>query len=353
MSRAPRYKGVYQPHFCATCHTELTPRKTKTAFPKVYFTKLCDTCRPIVQRENALNHKASIETKQKMAESMRRAWAESKGKLSNHPRRESKLCACGCGGHTTKGRKWIHGHTSRGKKRTTEHKQRMSVGMKQAWANPSKFVSMRTQSPELIAKRAAAIRGKQRTPEQRQEIAARVHRAWQEGKFSRPETVAKRLAVLASRTPSGCSATRMDEIRAMRDLDKLRPMWSSRMSAQIQHWKDSGQLAEIRRKSRNLKGMPNHLSAKRWLIRDPAGNLHRFSNLSEWVRRHIHLFEDKRPWSKLQFELRVARGLSDLLSDGRSCSYLGWVAVSKSEMLDDGGVDPLERQAEPQGVVRG
>lgn len=132
---------------------------------------------------------------------------------------------------------------------------------------------------------------------------------------------------------------------AARDMENLKKDNSVRLATNIKKWKASGELDGIRRKGGIAKGMPDHLCAKVWIFRDPSGKTHRFSNLYEWARRNESLFEDDHPESKEPFWLRIARGLSGLLkTNGRSCSYKGWTAVSKLE-LEEGGEDLLRRTA--------
>lgn len=131
--------------------------------------------------------------------------------------------------------------------------------------------------------------------------------------------------------------------REARDWNKLSPEYSERMASKIKTWKETGKLDDIRRKAGNATGMLDHLAAKVWIMRDPYGHPHKFSNLAEWARQNAFRFVDDRPESKTPFWKRIAGGLSELLSkDGKSCSYRGWTAVSKLE-LDAGGADLLGR----------
>lgn len=135
---------------------------------------------------------------------------------------------------------------------------------------------------------------------------------------------------------------------ASRDMEKLKAVNSVRLTALQQEWKDSGKLDEIRRKAGNAKGMPDHLNALSWILRDPCGVTHRFSNLAEWARQNEHRFVDEYPEAKSPHSIRIAKGLAALLqTNGRTCSYKGWTAVSKLE-LADGGHDLLQRTTHGQ-----
>ncbi len=94
------------------------------------------------------------------------------------------------------------------------------------------------------------------------------------------------------------------------------------------------------------KGMPNHLRAKKFVIRAPWGKIFSFSNLSEWARQHEHLFVDDAttgPNPQHPFATRIASGIRSLTHrSGRVCSYKGWVVVSKTE-LQHGTADSLEQ----------
>ena len=140
----------------------------------------------------------------------------------------------------------------------------------------------------------------------------------------------------------GKSPEYMARIRAMRDVDKLRCDNSVMMKRQIAEWKSSGRLEEIRLKARLKRGLPDHLSAKQWKIRDPLGNEYSISNMSEWARQNTHRFNDTEPGSKQPFWLRVARGLTDLLKENTaSRSFKKWTAVCKAELDGSGEVLPV------------
>ena len=251
------------------------------------------------------------------------------------------LCACGCGQPVTpddrgRSRLYLRNHHFKGKTQSPKWVAKKVAGMKRAWADPSKLQTMRHQSPELVEKRAAAMRGRKLTPERVAEIKSDLKNAWKAGKFS---------------GLTGASAEQMAKIIKMRDMPKLCAENSVRLTAKMKEWKESGRLDEIRRKAGNAKGMPDHIAAKHWTIRDPNGLTHEFSNLGEWARRHEHLFEDCAPASKLPHWLRISGGIGDLLNaKGRSCSYRGWVAVSKTE-LEEGAPDPLARDKQPNSPV--
>ena len=129
-----------------------------------------------------------------------------------------------------------------------------------------------------------------------------------------------------------------------RDWEKLSPQYAKRMSAKVMEWKKTGQYQEIRRTAKLARGMPDHLAAKQWVVRNPYGKLYSFPNLNEWARQHEHLFKDTRPDSKQPFWLRISGGIRAVLAKrGKSCSYKGWVAVSKRELVEEAGYDLLQR----------
>ena len=129
-----------------------------------------------------------------------------------------------------------------------------------------------------------------------------------------------------------------------RDWEKLSPQYAKRMSAKVMEWKKTGQYQEIRRTAKLARGMPDHLAAKQWVVRNPYGKLYSFPNLNEWARQHEHLFKDTRPDSKQPFWLRISGGIGAVLAKrGKSCSYKGWVAVSKRELVEEAGYDLLQR----------
>ena len=246
------------------------------------------------------------------------------------------LCACGCGAVLTpddqgRVRRFVRGHHKIGVKHSAETRAKLSAIAKRAWADPNIYIAFRDQSPEMVEKRAAKLRGRKHSPERIEQKRARVKADWQAGKYD---------------GLTGASADHMRRIGQLVDMKKLREINSVLMAKKMQEWKDSGQLEKIRLKARIATGMLDHLHAKCWTIRDPSGGTYSFSNLSEWARQHEHLFEDCAPASRHPHWRRIASGISQLLKvNGNSCSYRGWVAVSKSE-LENGAPDFLAREME-------
>jgi len=267
------------------------------------------------------------------------------------------LCACGCGTELHKNSKgkmprYAFNHHHKGKKHSKEWSEKQSVGVKKAWSGGQYETTMRHQSAELIEKRASKNRGKKRTAAFCEQMKAIVVNAHASGKYSSEQTRQKYRENLIARikenpTLYGQSREWMIAIQSKRDMVKLAADNSKKLTEQIHEWKATGQLDAIRRKAGNAKDMPDHLAAKVWRIRDPNGKVHFFSNLCSWARKHEHLFEDCAPSSKLPHWLRISGGIGDLLNaKGRSCSYRGWVAVSKTE-LEEGAPDMLARNTQP------
>jgi len=269
----------------------------------------------------------------KRSASMKRAWETGKGTLGERVRREETPCKCGCGNLAELDRLYAKGcydpgAAHRGKKHGDEWKAKQAEGVKRAYGE-GKMQHAVNQTPEFIENRIKSLRGRKRSQDACRATGEGVRKAWKEGKYHG--------------TKVGGTREQMDSIRAMRDMETLKPKMSANLKKQNAEWKESGQLDEIRRKAGNATGMLDHLAAKVWIIRDPYGNPHKFSNLAEWARQNKHRFVDDRPESRAPFWKRIAGGITDLLKkDGRSCSYRGWTAVSKLE-LDAGGMDLLGR----------
>jgi hypothetical protein len=284
------------------------------------------------------------EANRKRSESMKRAWATGKGTLGEKSRREEMPCKCGCGKMAELDRLYAKGcydpgAAHRGKKHGDEWKAKQSEGVKRAYGE-GKMQHAINQTPEFIEKRIRKLRGRKRPEDACIATGIGVRKAWAEGKYH-TEAVINNRKVNLSRV--GGTREQMDAIRGKRDMEKLKADNSERLKNQMEEWKESGQLDDIRRKAGNAAGMLDHLAAKVWIIRDPYGNPHKFSNLAEWARQNEHRFVDDRPESRAPFWKRIAGGITDLLKkDGRSCSYRGWTAVSKLE-LDAGGMDLLGR----------
>jgi hypothetical protein len=122
----------------------------------------------------------------------------------------------------------------------------------------------------------------------------------------------------------------------LRKLDKARKKANAKL-------KGSNQFGRAQR------GRPDHPSCKFWSIRSPAGSTYHFSNLREFCRSHIHLFEDPYPEALSPLWHRAAQGIAALnQKHGKSCSWAGWTLISKSE----GNPDPLSRSLAVQEETR-
>jgi len=107
-------------------------------------------------------------------------------------------------------------------------------------------------------------------------------------------------------------------------------------------------LEKIRANAKARKGMPGtggcasgegNAHAHHWIIRSPRGEIYKFTNLAEWARNNEHLFlPDERPSSKKPLCKRIVTGIGMLFEvNGRCCSYRGWTAVSRLELVNGGG----------------
>jgi hypothetical protein len=240
------------------------------------------------------------------------------------PAANARFCACGCGGKLVKPDRTSESH----------------------FANQRYLKGHHFRLPEVAAKVSAGM------------MAAHKRGAFVDGCAKRRQKTldarprckcgcGKPVGRSGALYAHGCfDATAPDnqaKAREARDWKKLSPAYSDRLASKMKAWKESGKLDEIRRKAGNACGMRDHLAAKVWLIRDPYGNPHKFSNLMEWARQNQWRFVDDRPESRMPFWRRIAGGIVDLLKkNGRSCSYRGWTAISKLE-LDGGGADLLGR----------
>lgn len=256
------------------------------------------------------------EANRKRSESVKRAWVDGKGKFAAKKRPESR-CPCGCGPSPKHGI-WVKGHQQKGKKQSAERIAKRSESLKKTHARGAYNAGYERRKAETLSKRPLCLCGCGKH-------VPRANSMYANGCFD-------------ATTPENRT-----KARAARDWDKLRPIFAEKMRKQMLALKESGQLDEVRRNCGVAKGMPDHLAAKTWIVRDPYGNIYRFSNLAEWARQNQHRFEDDRPESKSPFWLRISGGIGALLDvRGRSCSYRGWVAVSKTE-LESGAADLLGR----------
>lgn len=117
-------------------------------------------------------------------------------------------------------------------------------------------------------------------------------------------------------------------------------------------------LKSIRTTAKKRRGVPGvggsgaselNAHSHQWTIRSPKGEIYRFTNLSHWARHNERLFlPDGRPTSKKPLWQRIANGIAMLYEvNGRCCSYRGWTAVSRLELVNWGD-DLLGRDTSPE-----
>jgi hypothetical protein len=234
-----------------------------------------------------------------------------------------KPCKCGCGEIAGKQSHYLRGHAVRGRKYSKERVAKTAAGIAEAHKRGAFLEGHAKRKKETLARRPLCKCG-----------------------CGKPVKKAAGIYASVECIPLGMnSAERMNALREMRDMEKFRPEQSKRMIEQHKRWVGTEEYEDMRRECRTARGMPDHIAAKAWIIRDPFGKVYKFSNCREWARQNEWRFEDDRPESKRPFWNRISNGFSDLLkATGRSCSYRGWTAVSKLELEDD-GKDLLERKA--------
>ena len=233
-------------------------------------------------------------------------------------------CRCGCGEIASYQAHYLRGHAIRGIKHSKEHKAKLSAALAEAHRRGAFKEGFAKRKRETLARRPLCKCGCGKPVKKYDGIYA------------------TRKCFPRFRHP----AEHMKMMRGMRDSEKHRVNAPRNMLEGIKKLKESGEWEGIRQKCRCARGMPDHLAAKAWIIRDPIGNTYKFSNLREWARQNEWRFEDDRPESKTPSWLRFATGIALLFTAaGLSCSYRGWTAISKME-LEDGGKDLLARNCE-------
>ena len=299
-----------------------------------------------------------VEANRKRSESCKRAWAEGKGKLKGK-KQDPKPCKCGCGRPAERERTFAKGcydpgAAHRGRKHDEEWKQKQAAGLKRAWEE-GKFKDAKPLDYNAIS---AKNRGRKRPASATEATREGVKKAWARGAYDKPETQRKRLEHLQrlAQTSEGAPAVFMAKIRAMRDMDKLRPILSDTMKASVEKWRADGTMQKNADRNRkrltgghgqgiNKLGSLDHSMAKTWKIRSPIGEVFEFVNCREWVRQNIHRFHDYHPESRMPFNLRVAHGLANIRKPKRenaSTHYQGWMTLGAWEKRDLLGRDEAE-----------
>jgi hypothetical protein len=84
---------------------------------------------------------------------------------------------------------------------------------------------------------------------------------------------------------------------------------------------------------RAARDNPEHSSAKYWVILSPDGVEYEFNNLESWCRNNEHLFEDRRPYSKLPLWRGAQLGINGLMrTDGKEAlSWYDWRVVTRGD----------------------
>jgi hypothetical protein len=203
-------------------------------------------------------------------------------------------------------------------KRTKEVVEKIRAGVRDAWSNPSKFQTMRKQSPELIEKRISKLRGRSQPEHIKIAMSQRMR-----GRKLSEATKAK----LRSAFPNGPVLT--EEQKAKR---------SKSISEQRKGTHGFGRAARDRQ---------DHHKANHWIIRDPLGQTYEFNNLHSWARANEWRFADdplipaKRPlWQ------RFVSGVHNMKRTDKKASHhwRGWTLVSVLELQNPAMPDLLNRQ---------
>jgi hypothetical protein len=231
-------------------------------------------------------------------------------------------CKCGCGEIASKQSHYLPGHALRGRKHSQEWIAKRVPGIIAAHKRGAYKAHHANQKKETLARRPLCKCG-----------------------CGKPVKKAESIYFSNECLPAG-GAERMKIVAGARDMDKLRPKLSKLMTERMKGWAGTEEWEAMRQECRTARGMPDHISAKEWVIRDPFGKVYKFSNLTEWSRQNEWRFEDDHPESKMSFCRRIGHGIcATFASRGKSCSYRGWTPVSKMEQ-EDGGKDLLARNCE-------
>ena len=273
---------------------------------------------------------AKAEANQRRAESCRKAWKEGKGKLAGKLR-VSKPCACGCGEMTTPGRTYILNHNMRGKQHDAAWVENQVSGLKRAWKDASKFVSVRNPSRELIEKRISPLRGTKR-PE---EVGSKISAALKGRKLS-PEHRAVAVANLRQ-SGSGFKPGQRPALSPEAEERRLKNA-AEALRARMSGSHGFGRAARDRK---------DHCKAMHWIVRAPNGVIYEFDNLQSWARANVSLLlPDMAPASKLPLWYRFVLGMNNLQrTDGKGGhSWRGWTLVSVMERREQGAPDLINRK---------
>lgn len=241
--------------------------------------------------------------------------------------------------------------------RPAEWCQHISEGVKRACAEGR----MPAQTAEAVEKRAAKLRGRPRPPE----VVEKIRQA-NIGKKRTPEQIEAmqqrqrelRAAGKYKASPEGAARQRAALVKANTgriQSAEMRRQQSERMRGRV--WDK----AVVESRARPMRGRPQTAPATmagpsnahsiEGAVRDPAGRMWRFRNLSYFVRTHPHLFEPadmiERPLSVKRPDNKTCNAIKRLLAlFGRGrvvpCSWKGWTAVSKTEL----GEDLIDRETE-------
>ena len=214
--------------------------------------------------------------------------------------------------------------------RSEEWKRKQSEGVKRAYAE-GKMNHVR--DPEFIARRSAIMRVKLKGRKASLETREKIRLAHLGKKLSPERIKAMRNRKLSDNEKTKCRENMLKCRERLKDPDVHKRRIAASAKARTGN----------HGYGRQARGRQDHDKAKYWVVRDPVGVIHEFSNAMEWCRTNVHLFHDYYPDAKTPLWKRAFGGFSAMgQTDGGLCSWNGWVLLSVRE-LNTGAADLLGR----------
>lgn len=110
--------------------------------------------------------------------------------------------------------------------------------------------------------------------------------------------------------------------------------WKNRQR-QLEHLRELGRAKEGGHGGGETKrGIPDHATAKAWIIQDPGGEIFTFSNLAQWLRENLFRFEDENPGSRISHDRRLAPRFSERKPGEMTAK--GWRIINRKQRTTKG-----------------
>ncbi len=246
------------------------------------------------------------------------------------------------------------------KPRSEEWKRKQSEGIKRAIAQGKMRVAPevkaaqvkrmteankgKKRAPEIVEKIRLANTGKKRSVEAVEAMRLRVIQGLAEGKYKCKDLAARGKRISEARKGIGKGVSNPQHSQRMSGYKWSVDAIKARQAA------NTGKVRDKEKTPHAAKG-PQNQAAVTCEIRSPENVVYFVRNITDWVRRHPHLFSPQDvAWRKRPGRTATCRAMKGIMKlresrDPRG-SWKGWTLVSDIETYFNGGNDLLARDCD-------